>query len=119
MINPDSFGKMQDDKVRQLAGHVVKWLQQGPAVVGLNEIAPTIAVKLVEKLNMHYEVGIATHESNTVLWRIPINLCPAWCLNAQRAVVCVSCARAAGIANARNTRTPSTYTQTKNKQMMP
>ena len=103
MINPDSFGKMQDDKVRQLAGHVAKWLEQGPAVVGLNEIAPSIAVKLVGKLNLHYEVRVATDGSNCGAPLLTY-ACPAWCLNAQRAVVCVCCARAARIANARRTR---------------
>ena len=63
MINPDSFGKTQDDKVGQLAGHVAKWSEQEPAVVGLN-IDPTIVVKLVGKLNLHYDVGVAAHESH-------------------------------------------------------
>ena len=90
MISSDSFGKTQDDKVRQLVGHVGKWLQQGPAVVGLNEIAPIISVKLVEKLNMQSEVGVAIHESNTVLWRISINLCLP-CLVPQRPASCRMC----------------------------
>ena len=71
MINPDSFGRMQDEKVAELARYVEQWLQleDGPAVVGLNEIAPTIAQKVVEKLEL--EVDIVTHDSNSVLWRTP------------------------------------------------
>ena len=66
-----AFGRMQDEKVAELARYVEQWLQleDGPAVVGLNEVAPTIAQKVVEKLEL--EVGIATHDSNSVLWRTP------------------------------------------------
>ena len=55
MINPD-FAELAQ-------------LEDGPAVVGLNEIAPTIAQKVVEKLEL--EVDIVTHDSNSVLWRTP------------------------------------------------
>ena len=71
MIDSTSFGSQQEGKVVELAGHVNEWLQDGPAVVGLNEIAPTIAQHLVERLQSDHglAVDIATHESNSLLWR--------------------------------------------------
>ena len=50
MIHENSFKKKQDQHVTELASHVKTWLRGGPAVVGLNEIHPSIADKLVEKL---------------------------------------------------------------------
>ena len=44
-------------------------MQEEPAVVGLNEIDPTIVQKLLRKLQVHFEVGVASQESNTLLWR--------------------------------------------------
>ena len=56
----------------ELAGHVKKWLEEGPAVVGLNEIHPKIAQKLVEKLErQQLDVDIATDDSNSLLRRTP------------------------------------------------
>ena len=71
MIDPFSFAKTQESKVAELAGHVHKWLQDGPAVVGINEIHPTIARYLVQCLQAHHglAVGIATNDSNSLLWR--------------------------------------------------
>ena len=43
MIQAPSFEKLLDKKVAELAGHVKKWLEEGPAVVGLNEIHPKTA----------------------------------------------------------------------------
>ena len=40
------FLKKQEDYVAQLARHVNTWLRGDPAVVGLNEIHPSIADKL-------------------------------------------------------------------------
>ena len=72
MIHADSFVRRQDDLVAALAGHVEKWLEEGPGVVGLNEIHPIIARKLVEKLGREQlDVGIATDDSNSLLWRTP------------------------------------------------
>ena len=71
MIDSFSFASKQHGKVVELAGSVYKWLQDGPAVVGLNEIHPTIAQALVECLQDHHglAVGNATHDSDTLLWR--------------------------------------------------
>ena len=74
MITDHAFKNTQDQKVAELAGHVEQWLvlDGGPAVVGLNEIAPNIAQKLVARLKRQgLDVEIATHESNSLLWRIP------------------------------------------------
>ena len=64
---------MQQAKVQELADHVSTWLHEGLAVVGINEIHPVIAVKLVNDLlfRKNVDVGIATHETNSVLWRTP------------------------------------------------
>ena len=72
MIEESSFARHgQTGKVIELAGSVFQWLRDGPAVVGLNEIHPNIALALVEQLEKHHglAVGIATHESNSLLWR--------------------------------------------------
>ena len=73
MIQADAFGKKQPSMVATLADYVVNWLNvEGPAVVGLNEIAPSMAKKLVEKLERQkLDVGIATSDSNSFLWRTP------------------------------------------------
>ena len=73
MIDPKAFAKTQYDKVAELATHVKSWLDSEElAVVGLNEIAPSIAEKLVEELERRkLDVGIATSESNSLLWRTP------------------------------------------------
>jgi hypothetical protein len=72
MIHRDSFTRQQDHLVAALAGHVEKWLEEGPAVVGLNEIHPIIARKLVRQLGrQQLDVGIATNDSNSLLWRTP------------------------------------------------
>jgi hypothetical protein len=72
MLQAISFAQRQDEKVAELAGHVKRWLEEGPAVVGLNEIAPSIAKKLVEKLKeQKLDVDIATSDSNSLLWRTP------------------------------------------------
>ena len=70
MIQANSFEKSQDKKVAELAGHVKNWLEEVPAVVGLNEIHPSIAQKLVGELQRQLpDVGIATDDSNSFLWR--------------------------------------------------
>ena len=80
MIQDDAFsGKRysagtQDANLTELAGHVQRWLEEGPAVVGLNEIAPEIAAWLEITLKEQTEtqwmlnVGRATHETNTIFW---------------------------------------------------
>ena len=51
MIGEDSFKTQQRVKVAQLARWVIEWLEgTGGAVVGLNEIHPAIAGKLVREL---------------------------------------------------------------------
>ena len=80
MIQADAFSGIaprwarkgkQDEKLEVLAGHVLRWLQEGPAVVGLNEIAPSLVEKLVRKLEQRrLDVGIATSDSNSLLWRL-------------------------------------------------
>ena len=63
---------MQDKEVAELAGHVKKWLEEGGAVVGLNEIHPTIAEKLVKELKrQQLVVDIDTDASNSLLRRTP------------------------------------------------
>ena len=69
MIQADAFIKTQDSLVTKLAGYVESWLEEGPAVVGLNEIHRDIVTKLHRKLK--FNVGIAIHESNCLLWRTP------------------------------------------------
>ena len=72
MIEESSFARHgQIEKVVELRAHVYQWLRDGPAVVGLNEIHPNIALLLVQLLEHHdgLAVGIATHESNSLLWR--------------------------------------------------
>ena len=74
MIQADAFGKKQPSMVATLADYVVNWLNvEGPAVVGLNEIAPEIAGKLEKTLKEQWQlnVGRATHETNTILWCSP------------------------------------------------
>ena len=73
MIVQDAVGNLQDTKVAELAGHVQSWLEIAEiAVVGLNEIHPSIAKKLVKELGQRQlDVGIATHDSDSLLWRIP------------------------------------------------
>ena len=74
MLQPDCYRTSQDAKVNQLAVHVKSWLNTDvPAIVGINEIDPGIATKLVEKLRhkQNVDVSIATNESNILLWRTP------------------------------------------------
>ena len=68
MIQAHAFEKLQDKKVAELAGHVKTWLEEGAVVVGLNEIQPKIAQKLVEKLErQQLDVDIATDDSDSLL----------------------------------------------------
>ena len=62
MIDENCFKKEQDATIFELAAHVACWLQLDdcPAIVGLNELAPQIAHKLVEQLQ-HLNINIATH----------------------------------------------------------
>ena len=69
MIQEDAFKLTQDEKLQELALHVATWLQEGPAVVGLNEIHPRLVEKLALKLELN--LGIATNDSNSLLWRTP------------------------------------------------
>ena len=73
MPQKDNFLSSQDSKVEKLAAFVKEWLEEGPVVVGLNEIHHDIAEKLVMELrkNNKVDVEIATHETNCVLWRTP------------------------------------------------
>ena len=52
-----------------MASHVRMWLEEGPAVVGLNEIHPSIGKKLQSVLQQEVDMEIAIHESNCILWR--------------------------------------------------
>ena len=69
MIAENSFYQSQDEKVEELASHVRMWLEERPAVVGLNEIHPNIGKKLQSVLQQEVDVDIAAHESNCILWR--------------------------------------------------
>ena len=69
MIQEVAFTKSQDSKVAELAGHVERWLEEGPAVVGLNEIHESLVAKL--QLVLKVDVDIAINESNCLLWRTP------------------------------------------------
>ena len=65
MIQANAFIKTQGSLVTKLAGYVESWLEEGPAVVGLNEIHRDIVTKLHRKLKVN--VDIAIHESNCLL----------------------------------------------------
>ena len=76
MQNEHRYGNKQDEKVDVLAGWVREWLnvlgEGEDVVVGINELHPTIATKLVELLCGGADavnVGVFTHYSNTLLWR--------------------------------------------------
>ena len=71
MPQANSFDKSQDEKVAKLAGYVEKWLEEDLAVVGLNEIDPTIAEKLKRALAQKVNVGMVIHETNSLVWRLP------------------------------------------------
>ena len=66
--------QIQDAKVAELAGWVKEWLNEWEdAVVGINELHPTIATKLVKRLEVGadaFNVGIATSDSNSLLWHV-------------------------------------------------
>ena len=68
---PDAFGKNQGDKVSELAVHVYNWLAyEGPAVVGLNEIAPGFVQMLVVLLReAKFDVHYVCQDSNCFMWR--------------------------------------------------
>ena len=73
MMNEKAFNflKKQEDYVAQLARHVNTWLRGDPAVVGLNEIHPSLVQKLVKKLEeRRLDVGHATSDSNSLFWRL-------------------------------------------------
>ena len=73
MLQADSFKHQQGVLVAKLAGHIKGWLDgPGAAVVGLNEIHPTIARKLEQKLAQTMGVQLATSYSNSLLWRAPL-----------------------------------------------
>ena len=60
--------------LRQLADHIIKWLEPGAAAVALNEIHPEIADKLLRELRLHHasmDIQIATSRSNSLLWCVP------------------------------------------------
>ena len=71
MLQANSFKKSQDEKVAKLAGRVEKWLEEDLAVVGLNEIHPSIAEKLKRALDEKVNVRMFMHETNSLVWRIP------------------------------------------------
>ena len=74
MLQENAFGKRQQQKVQELAGSVQRWLIEGdgPAVVGLNEIHPSIADKVEDELHM-LGLGVqkATNDSDALFWRPP------------------------------------------------
>ena len=80
MPQNDSFAKSgkQDRKVAELVDIVLGWFDDtpGPAVVGLNEIAPVIEEKLVALLEARRPnaVGSAASETDCLLWRAPHGL---------------------------------------------
>ena len=75
MMEEHSFRSQQGKLVGQLARHIKGWLGgPGAAVVGLNEIHPTIAVMLMKDLQQEgqtMDIDIATWQSNSLLWRAP------------------------------------------------
>ena len=75
MMEEHSFRSQQGKLVGQLARHIKGWLGgPGAAVVGLNEIHPTIAAKLMRELQQQaqtMDIQIATSLSNSLLWRAP------------------------------------------------
>ena len=71
MPQADSFYMSQDEKVAKLAEYVMRWLEEGPAAVGLNEIHSSIAQKLEQRLALKFNVGIFSDDSNSLLWRSP------------------------------------------------
>ena len=71
MPQADCFINSQDEKVEMLAGRVKEWLDEGLAVVGLNEIHSSIAQKLEQALAPKFNVGIYSDGTNSLLWRLP------------------------------------------------
>ena len=67
----NSFAKHQDIQVGELADYVKGWLSLDgqPSVVGLNELAPNIAQRLLTNLqNQHVDIGIASYDTNHLVW---------------------------------------------------
>ena len=73
MIHEESFKSQQDAHVTELARYVQGWLEEGhgAAVVGLNEIHPTIFRKLLQALPERLDVHSITSGSDSLLWRAP------------------------------------------------
>ena len=71
MPQADSVINSQDAKVAMLAGFVEEWLDDGLAVVGLNEIHSIIAQKLEQALAPKFNAGIYSDGTNSLLWRLP------------------------------------------------
>ena len=74
MIQEDSFIRSQAEKIEELASYVKKWLEDGYAAVGLNEIHRKLAEMLRCKL---MDIGIinidiAINDTDCLLWRIPL-----------------------------------------------
>ena len=98
MPQEDAFKATQAEKILELAGWVIQWMDgPGGAVVGLQEVHPTIAGKLLVLLQSRapgMQIDSAVQSTNCVLWRAPQfwlpclpPACPAscWCLDAPRA----------------------------------
>ena len=72
MPQANSFSSQsQDAKVAMLAGFVEEWLDDGLAVVGIDEIHSSIAQKLEQALAPKFNVGIYSDSTNSLLWRLP------------------------------------------------
>ena len=74
MLNEGCFGQKQDEKVVTLAGWVCTWLNEAYhgewAVVGLNELHPSIAQKLRNLLQRDFHLGMASCDSNHLIWHV-------------------------------------------------
>ena len=98
MPSENAFKATQALKIQQLTNWVIQWMQgPGGAVVGLQEVHPDIAGKLLASLRSRVpdmKIESAVQSTNCALWRAPqfwlpcLPLaCPAscWCLDAPRA----------------------------------
>ena len=80
-----NVGEMQESGLAKLRNSIRQWLgdDQGPAVIGLDEIAPSIAIKIVATLENQpgsLRLGLAMNQGgykrdgwvSCLLWRAPL-----------------------------------------------
>ena len=74
MIQKEASIRTQEKKIAELASYVNKWLEDGYAAVGLNEIHRNLAEMLQAKLMDIgiMDIDIAINDTDCLLWRIPL-----------------------------------------------